>query len=60
MKLVIEARHCEERSDEAIQSTRTSASAAPLDCFAASAARNDGVIDEKPLSVSRISGVIHA
>jgi hypothetical protein len=34
-------RHCEERSDEAIQGARTIAGAVALDCFAASAARND-------------------
>jgi hypothetical protein len=35
-------RHCEERSDEAIQGDRTGGCAAALDCFAARAARNDG------------------
>jgi NodT family efflux transporter outer membrane factor (OMF) lipoprotein len=36
-------RHCEERSDEAIQAARRSFRALPLDRVAARAARNDGV-----------------
>jgi hypothetical protein len=35
-------RHCEERSDEAVQGNGTTVRAVALDCFAASAARNDG------------------
>jgi hypothetical protein len=54
--IVIESRHCEERSDEAIQGNRTTVGAVALDCFAASAARNDELLN----SVSRMSGVIHA
>jgi hypothetical protein len=44
-------RHCEERSDEAIQGNRSGGGAAPLDCFAARAARNDGFGDA--LAVNR-------